>query len=60
VAEPLETREEKEARWASQRATRNALDQKRDAARAQARTRNWIVGGAIVLIVVVFALIKLL
>jgi hypothetical protein len=60
MAELQETQQEKEARWAAQRATSNALGQKRDAARARARTRNLVVIGAIVVIAVLFVAIKLL
>jgi hypothetical protein len=48
-----ETQQEKETRWAAQRATRDTQDQTYQAARARARARNWLIVGAIMLILVV-------
>jgi hypothetical protein len=60
MAELQETQQEKEARWATQRAARET--QQRDYRTAQARTRrrNWLVVGAIVIIVAVMAAAMLL
>jgi hypothetical protein len=59
MAESPETQQEKEARWATQRATRNAQDKIWQAARSRARRRNLLIVAAIV-IVVLIAAIKLL
>jgi hypothetical protein len=55
-----ETRQEKEARWATQRTAHEAQQQTYRSARARTRGRNWLVVGVIVLIVVVSAAIILL
>ena len=60
MAEPDETRQEKEARWAAQRAANDTQQQNRRAARARTRGRNVLVGGAIGIIVAVIAAIILL
>jgi hypothetical protein len=59
MAELQETQQEKDARWAAQRAARET--QQKDYRTAQARTRrNWLVVGAIVIIVAVIAAAMLL
>jgi len=55
MAEPQETQQEKETRWAAQRAAHETQQQASRSARARARGRNWLVGGAIVIIVAVIA-----
>jgi hypothetical protein len=60
MAKPQETQQEKEARWAAQRATRDTQEQTYRAARLRARGRNWLIVGAIVLIAAVIVAIKLL
>jgi hypothetical protein len=60
MAEQQETQQEREARWAAQRAARDTQHQNWQSARARARARAWIIGGAIVIIVAVIAAIMLL
>ena len=60
VAEPQETQQEKEARWATQRAARETQQKDYRAAQARTRRRNWLVVGAIVIIVAVMAAAMLL
>jgi len=60
VAEPQETQQEKEARWATQRAARETQQKDYRAAQARTRRRNWLVVGAIVIIVAVIAAAMLL
>ena len=55
MAEPQETQQEKETRWADQRAAHDTQQQDSRAARARTRGRNWLVMGAIVIIVAVMA-----
>ena len=55
MAEPQETQQEKEARWATQRAARETQQKDYRAAQARTRRRNWLVVGAIVIIVAVIA-----
>ena len=55
-----ETRQEKETRWADQRATHDTQQKDYRAARARTRGRSWLVVGAIVIIVVVIAAVILL
>jgi hypothetical protein len=55
MAEPQETQQEKEARWTAQRAAHDAQQQGYRAARARIRGRNWLVVGAIVIIIAVIA-----
>jgi hypothetical protein len=55
VTEPPETQQEKETRWAAQRAAHETQQQTYRVARAQIRRRNWLVVGAIALIVAVIA-----
>jgi hypothetical protein len=60
MAEPQETRQEKETRWAAQRAAHETQQKASRAARARTRGRNLLVGGAIVIIAVVIAVAMLL
>jgi hypothetical protein len=60
MAEPQETQPEKEARWAAQRATRDTQQKDYRAAMVRTRRRNWLVVGAIVIIVAVIAVARLL
>lgn len=60
MAEPQETQQEKETRWADQRAAHDTQQQASRAARARTRGRNWLVVGAIVIIVAVIAAAMLL
>jgi hypothetical protein len=55
MAEPQETQQEKETRWAAQRAVHETQQQNSRAARARTRGRNWLVVGALVLVVAVMA-----
>jgi len=55
-----ETQQEKETRWADQRATHDTQQKDYRAARARTRGRNWLVVGAIVIIVAVIAAAMLL
>jgi hypothetical protein len=55
MAEPQETQQEKETRWAAQRATHETQQKDYRAARVRTRGRNWLVVGAIVIIVAVIA-----
>jgi hypothetical protein len=60
MAELQETQQEKEARWAAQRAASNAQDKIWQMARSRTRTRNLLIGAALLFIVVLIAAIKLL
>jgi hypothetical protein len=60
MAESQETPQEKEARWAAHRASRNTQQQNYRAERARARGRKGLVGGVIVIIAAVIAAIMLL
>ena len=60
MAESQETQQEKEARWATQRAARETQQKDYRAAQARTRRRNWLVVGAIVIIVAVIAAAMLL
>ena len=55
MAEHDETQQEKETRWTAQRAIHETQQQDYRAARARTRGRNWLVVGAIVIIVAVIA-----
>jgi len=55
MAEAQETQQEKEARWAAQRAARETQQKDYRAAQARTKRRNWLVVGAIVIIVAVIA-----
>ena len=60
MAELQETQQEKEARWATQRAAHDTQQKDSRAAQARSRKRNWLVVGAIVIIVAVMAAAMLL
>ena len=60
MAELQETQQEKEARWAAQRAARETQQQDYRTAQARTRRRNWLVVGALVIIVAVMAAARLL
>ena len=60
MAELQETQQEKEARWAAQRAARDRQQQEYQAARTRRRGRTWFIVGAIVLIGAVIAAAMLL
>ena len=60
MAEPQETQQEKEARWATHRIERETEQQTWRATRARTRRKIWLIGGAIVIIVAVIAAIMLL
>ena len=60
MAEPQETQQEKETRWAAQRAAHETQQKDYRAARARTKGRNWLVVGAIVIIVAVIAAAMLL
>jgi flagellar biosynthesis/type III secretory pathway M-ring protein FliF/YscJ len=60
MAEPQETQQDKEARWAAQRAARETQQKDYRTAQARTRRRNWLVVGAIVIIVAVIAAAMLL
>lgn len=60
MADPQETRQEQEARWAAQRATRDKAFQTGQLARRQKNRRIWLALGAIVIIVAVIAAVVLL
>ena len=59
MAEPQETRQEQETRWAAQRATREQEFRVGQHARQQKNRRIWFTVGAIVLIVAVIAAVVL-
>ena len=54
-----ETRQEKETRWAAQRAAHEKDQQGMQAARQRKTVRNWLIVGAIVIIVAVIAVVVL-
>ena len=60
MAELQETQQEKEARWAAQRAARETQHKDYRTAQARARRRHWVVVGALVIIVAVSAAAMLL
>jgi len=60
MAELQETQQEKEARWATQRVARETQQKDYRTAQARTRRRNWLVVGAIVIIVAVIAAAMLL
>jgi hypothetical protein len=60
MAEPQETQQEKETRWAAQRAARDTQQNVYRAARTRKMGRNWLIVGAIVIIVAVTAAALLL
>jgi hypothetical protein len=53
MAEPQETQQEKETRWAAQRAAHDKEQQGRQAARQRKTARTWLIVGAIVIIVLI-------
>ena len=60
MAEPQETRQEQETRWATQRAARDKEFQAGQQARQQKNLRTWLTVAAIVIIVVVIVAVVLL
>ena len=60
MAELQETQQEKEARWAAQRAARETQQTDYRTAQARTRRRHWVVVGALVIIVAVSAAAMLL
>ena len=60
MAEHNETQQEKEARWAAQRAAHDTQQQVYRAARRRRIGTNWLVIGALVIIVAVIAMAMLL
>jgi CHASE3 domain sensor protein len=60
MADPQETREEKEARWATQRATRDQEQHAGQALRRRQNARRWVIVGVIVIVVAVIAAVVLL
>jgi hypothetical protein len=60
MAEPQETRQEQEARWAAQRVTRDKAFQAGRRARQQKNRRTWLTVAVIVIILAVIAAVVLL
>jgi hypothetical protein len=60
MADHDETQQEKETRWTAQRATHDHQQQDYRAARTRRIGRNWLIVGAIVIIVAVIAAVMLL
>jgi hypothetical protein len=60
MAEPQETRQEQEARWAAQRAARDQQFQAGQHARQRKNRRTWLTVAGIVLIMAVIAAVVLL
>jgi hypothetical protein len=60
MAEPQETRQEQETRWATQRAAHDTQQKDYRAAKARTRGRKWLVVGAIVIVAAVIATAMLL
>jgi hypothetical protein len=60
MAEPQETRQEQETRWATQRAAHDTQQKDYRAAKARTRGRQWLVVGAIVIVAAVIATAMLL
>ena len=60
MADPQETRQEKETRWATQRATRDQEQQTSQAARRRHTASTWVSVGVIVIIGAVIAAVVLL
>jgi hypothetical protein len=50
MADPQETRQEKETRWATQRATHDQEQQASQAVRRRHTARTWLIVGVIVII----------
>jgi Flp pilus assembly protein TadB len=59
MAEHNETQQEKEIRWTAQRAAHDQQQQAYQVARTRRIGRNWLIVGAIVLIVAVIAVVVL-
>ncbi len=60
MAEPQETRQEKETRWATQRTARDQEQHERQAVQKRKTMRTWFIVGAIVIIVAVIVKVVLL
>ena len=60
MAEPQETRQEQEARWATQRAAREKEFRTGQQARQKKNRRTWLTVAAIVIIIAVIAAVVLL
>ena len=60
MAEPQETRQEQEARWATQRAARDKAVQAEQRAQRRKNRRTWLIVAAIVIILAVIAAVVLL
>jgi hypothetical protein len=60
MAEPQETQQEKETRWATQRTAHDQEQRERQAAQKRKTTRTWLIVGAIVIIVAVIVKVVLL
>jgi t-SNARE complex subunit (syntaxin) len=60
MAEPQETRQEQETRWATQRAARDKAVQAGQLARHRKNRRTWLTVAVLVLIIVVIAAVVLL
>ena len=60
MAEHEETQQEKVTRWTAQRATHDKQQDEYRAVRTRRAWRNWLIGGAIVIIVAVIAAADLL
>ena len=60
MAEPQETRQEKETRWATQRTARDQEQRERQAGQKRKTMRTWFIVGAIVIIVAVIVKVVLL
>ena len=59
MAEPQETREEKEARWAAQRTAHDQAQRESQMARQRKTTNTWMIVAAIVIIVAGIAVVLL-
>ena len=59
MAEPQETRQEQEARWAAQRAARDQELQAGQRARRRKNWRTWVIVAGIVLLLAVLAAVVL-
>jgi len=60
MAEPQETRQEKETRWATQRTAHDQEQRERQAVQKRKTMRTWFIVGAIVIIVAVIVKVILL
>jgi hypothetical protein len=60
MAEPQETRQEQETRWAAQRATRDKELRAGQAVRKRQTARTWLIVGAIVILVALIVVVVLL